>query len=173
MAEIKSQETQQEFFQEFSGAARKSERFPSLPKSIKPILINTTLEQLILAGILSILVLCLVFFLGVLRGRALTPVQRIVVTERMVPVQTTAAPAAMPVVNDPSKPYTIQLVTYKKQDLAKRSIAELRKKGYHATVIPSGEYHQVCVGVYRSIEEAKNDLRLFASTYKDCYLRRR
>jgi cell division septation protein DedD len=71
------------------------------------------------------------------------------------------------------KPYTIQLVTYKKQDLAQKEVNDLKKAGYSSSLISSGDYFLVCVGQYASIDEAKKDLRYFGSRYKDCFLRRR
>ena len=71
MTDIKQGETQKEFFGEFSGEPQRVERFPSIQKTQKPILLNTSAEQVLLAGIVLILALCFTFFLGVLRGRAL------------------------------------------------------------------------------------------------------
>src|ERR1041385_8424281 len=67
----KETQAQQELFSDFSAQPRAAERVPSIAKTQKPILISTTLEQLLLVGLISILVFCLVFFLGVLRGRSL------------------------------------------------------------------------------------------------------
>lgn len=72
MSDIKTQENQQEFFSDFARDSRRPERVPSIAKTQKPILISTTLEQIILTGIVSILIFCLVFFLGMLRGRYMT-----------------------------------------------------------------------------------------------------
>ena len=74
MSDPKPQEIQQELFREFSKESRRTERIPPLAHAQKPILFSTTLEHLLLGGILFILVLCLVFFLGVLRGKSLTTV---------------------------------------------------------------------------------------------------
>ncbi len=72
-----------------------------------------------------------------------------------------------------SKPYTIQLTTSKKKDLAEKEVDAIQKKGFFSFIIPSGEYFQVCVGQYATKDEAKKDLKVFGSKYKDCYLRRR
>lgn len=195
MAEIQPQETQQELF-DFSGVPRRVERLPSIQKTHKPILISTSLEQLLFAAILAILAGCLVFFLGVLRGKSIAgPIARavespVVPAPRPVPA-TAAVPATVetPAVRaqvaaprnevmsstarDASKPYTIQLVTYKKGDLAEKEVAALRRSGYYASVIRKGEYYAVCVGQYSGMEEAKKDLKFFGVKYKDRFLRRR
>lgn len=209
MAETKPQETQQELFPALGAEPKEPQRFPSIAKAQKPILISTTMEQLILAGIVLILVACFVFFLGMVRGRSIgTPDASRAVTAAAArpaaaptaaaplrqagrPVAATldavrlsdarnalrqtagAVPAAVPPQSSASKPYTIQLASYVKKDLAEREAAALRKNGFLATIKKSGNYYYVCVGEYGSIEEAKKDLRLFASRYKDRFLRRR
>ncbi|HTL69821.1 MAG TPA: SPOR domain-containing protein [Candidatus Eisenbacteria bacterium] len=205
MAEPKQQETQQELFS-FSPQDKPAERLPAIPKNQKPILFSTSMEHIILAAILGILAACVIFFLGVVRGKSLTayappgaaaaqtarpsapapaairvsqPSQTVrpsgqgpaVSPAQPVNPATVAAPA--PAAADSAKPYTIQLVTYKKRDLAEKEVAALRRSGYWSIVIPSGDYYQVCVGQYASMEDAKKDLRIFGTRYKDRFLRRR
>ena len=76
-------------------------------------------------------------------------------------------------IDDPAKPYSIQLVTYKKAEYAEKEMKALKRAGLFSVIIPSGDYYQVCVGQYASSEEAKRDLAFFAAKYKGCYLRRR
>jgi septal ring-binding cell division protein DamX len=189
MTEFKAEETQQELFQEFSGQMQpRRERFPSLAKSQKPILVSTSLEQIILAVIVVILTGCFVFFLGVIRGKGFTaspaketaaaprtamavPVQKTVVTVQPPAVSPQAAP--MPAA-DIKKPYTIQVVTYKKREPAEQEAAMLRRKGFYAVVIPGQGYFPVCAGQYENKESAQKDLNFFRSRYKtNCFLRRR
>lgn len=206
MSEInKPEETQHELFQEFSKEQKKLDRFPTLQRTQKPILLTTSTEQIILIGIVLILLCCFVFFLGVLRGRVIIkeqpqPAVRQVVSAPAVAIagntQTrTTAPATiqLPIVishtpstsatvptaygtftkPDPTKPYTIQLVTFKAGNLAQAEAAGWRKKGYAASVAPSGDYFLVCIGDYASKADAQKDLKFFSKKYKDCFLRRR
>lgn len=178
MTEFKQGETQQEFFPGFSKAGKGAGRPVYESKLQKPILITTSIEQIILTGILLILVACFVFFLGVVRGKALGAGKQeaLVVMDR-----SHVAPKIEPVnvsrttilVQDPDKPYTIQLVTYKKQDLAEKEAANLRRSGYFSLIVPNGEFFEVRAGQYASKEEAKKDLKFFTSRYPGCYLRRR
>ncbi len=191
MPDLKPQENQQELFPVFSGEPRKAERFPSLGHAQKPILISTNAEQLILAGIVLVLMSCLFFFLGVLRGKAIAPRERVVVSapavsaaqrlpQKVAPFVATTVLSSIPqkasgntITIDISKPYTIQLVTHKKKSYAERDVSALRRGGFFSFIIPSGEYYQVCVGQYQNKEEAQKELRFFAGKYKDCFLRRR
>ncbi|MBI4432613.1 MAG: SPOR domain-containing protein [Candidatus Omnitrophica bacterium] len=178
----------QDLFSEFSKEEKKIERFPAIGKTQKPILLNTTLEQIILAGIVFILAACLFFFLGVLRGKALRqqvpapsgiaqPVSTTGPIRRAVTAPTKALqPAAQTpgiIIDDAKKPYTIQLVTHRKKELAEREAAMIRRVGFFSLIIPSGPYFQVCAGQYATKEEAARDLRTFVAKYKDCFLRRR
>ena len=212
ITEFKQDETQQELFVEFaSKQAKKTDRFPSLNRPPKPILINASIDQVILVSIILILSACFIFFLGVLRGKSLVskapiaavtqrakapapaPIQKSVVPQKTVvmksipvssskvqpstlvpksaPVSKPTAPASM--VADLSKPYTIQLVTFKKKDLAEQEISMLRKRGVYSFIIPSAGYFQVCAGQFASKAEALKDLKTLALRYKDCFLRRR
>ena len=188
MTDERSQETQQELFQQFSSAPKRPERFPTLAKTQKPILISTTLEQLLMVTIVFILLLCGVFFLGVLRGKSLrqpsaaasfvrpeTPKPaNIPAPKAAAPVPVQLPPAAAPVsVSGAAKPYTIQLVTYRKKEYADAELGAIRKMGFTGFVVQRGEYFQVYSGQYASKEEAKRDLGSFQGKYKDSFLTRR
>ena len=198
MAEINQEETQQELFLEFSGTAKSAERFPSLNKAHKPILLNTSVEQIILVSIVFILCCCFVFFLGVLRGKALNPLPlRLIPQNKAVSLVSRSVEMPKPTFNagsvgagrvgvtnespisgasetpDISRPYTLQLSTYKKQEFADKEVAELRRSGYFTSIIPSDGFYQVCAGQYATKEDAKRDLKIFKAKYKDCFLRRR
>ncbi len=192
MEELKRPEVQREFFEEYSANLEKPERLPSMKVPQNAIRIQLTIEQAILGGILTILLACVIFFLGIVRGRAtkneplLFGAPRQSVTHRPAPT-TQALPAAplkaasvlaqnvvaFPSAFDPAKPYTIQLVTYKKKEWAQKEVAALQKAGYNATVVPSGHFYLVCVGQYLNRAEAERDLKRFGAQYKGCYLRRR
>ncbi len=180
MTDDKSQETQHELFQEFSSTPKRLDRFPTLAKTQKPILISTTLEQMLMIGIVFILVLCGVFFLGVLRGKSLkqvtlSPSQPVARRSAPLPQPLLAkgVPTVPPPTVVPETPYTIQLVTHRKKEFAETEMNALQKKGFSSSIIPSGEYFQVCAGQYASKEEARKDLVFFQSKYKDSFLRRR
>lgn len=204
MNDTLTKERQQELFEEFSPSSPKRvERIPALAKSNKPILITTTTEQILLASILGILVLCSIFFIGVLRGKSLqtSVMQDPVSPQRLVaPVKpTTSARAVMVAPASPAqaiaaanrvslpasvaaspleapystKPYTIQLVTHRGRQMAETEVMNLRKAGNVSFIIPSGEYYQVCVGQFSSKDEAKKQLKSLSGRFKDSFIRRR
>lgn len=187
MAEIRPPENQGELFPGYSKQAQRPPRFPALAKSQKPVLISTTWEQILLATIIFILGLCLVFFLGVIRGKRLAvkpaPILAYAVSvPKTAPAQPAAATIPTPAPKtktdavssmDPSKPYTIQLASFAKKEYAEEEMRKVRKSGHYSAVMQSGNYYTVCAGQYASIDNAKKDLLFFRSKYKDCYLRRR
>ncbi len=188
MTELKQEENQKEFFEEFSGETKRAERFPSIAKTQKPILISASAEHLVFAGILAVLVSCFMFFLGVMRGRNLVdqPVLSTTFKSNVKPSLTASPPAApaafaaakQPTVEAPlksnlAKPYTIVLVTYKKQSLAEKEVAALKKRGQPAFISTSSDYFLVSTGQYANISDAKKDLIFFNSKYKGCFLKRR
>ena len=192
MTELKQEESQKELFQEFSGDIKKTDRFPALARSQKPVLVSTSVEQIVFCGILAILVLCFMFFLGVLRGKSLGNVQApetkpvslarpqssLAVMTPLPAPPIAVVPAATKAVEmtraaDPSRPYTIVLVTYKKKTLAEKEVAALKSGGTSAFVASSGDYFIVCAGQYANIAEAKKDLKVFGARYKGCFLKRR
>ena len=215
MKELESQETQQEFFAEFSKEPQKPERFTAISRPQKPFFLSISAEQMILVAIIAILLCCFVFFLGILRGKALAtkevrtkePVAAYIaqpsqlsrknpaMTVPTEPVQgmrpKTVNPAtapkdiSVPAIehaqkmpqtpnrSDTTKPYAIQLVTYKRKDLAEKEVTTLKKSGFYSFIIPSGDYYQICAGQYASKEDAAKDLKTLAAKYKDSFLRRR
>jgi len=200
MNDSQNQESQQELFTDFVREQRQvPDRAPGIAKSHKPILISTTLEQILLACIVMILVFCLVFFLGVLRGRSIVsrmaprPVSAATGRQEIqVPTAPPSAEAVRPaaslpvpvaiakkessfvvVTETPTKPYTIQLLTTKKKNYADEEAAFLRKSGFTSWAAKSGDYYIVCVGSYANKEEARKDLSYFGAKYKGRYLRRK
>ena len=201
MEEQKSKETQPDLFGEPAPAARRTDRFQPALRAQKPILFSTNTEQLLMGGILLILALCGVFFLGVIRGKAIAasgasfsqavsgpavmvaappqPVRTAVVQSNAIQIAQTP-PAVRPAVQAPkqplpnaSKPYTIQIVTHRKKELAEAEMNGLREQGLYSFLIPSQGYFQVCAGQYASKDEAKKDLARFQAKFKDSFLRRR
>ncbi len=203
MPDTKIPQYQQELFTEFTPSQpSRGDRLPGIAKPQKPILMSLTIEQILLAGIGLILLCCFSFFMGVLRGKSIAStiaptVPQTAVSPRTQPMISVpaakpfvislpkktlppviktplaAAPKKNSFVSDLSKPYTIQLVTYKQKELGEKEVAYFRSKGYYATLVPHGDYFIVCLGQYTNKEEAKKDLALFAAKYKDCFLRRR
>ena len=208
MEDVKPQEFQHDLFTDASEKQQKPERFTSLKIPQNNIRLSISIEQLLLSAILAILLGCLIFFLGMVRGRSssdlpamtsapkmttIVPTKQIA-TPTMAPITAPVAPSSVKVavtnlpiapnrnvivlnnkdtVPNPAKPYTIQLVTYKKRDLAEQEAFELKKTGIFAQVIPSGTYFVVAAGQYENSQEAQKDLGLLRKKYKDCYLRRR
>ena len=122
-----------------------------------------------------------------LRGKSLGQNVTALPTEHSAPLRTTnapplrRAPILTPVSTPPiavativptEKPYTVQLVTYRKREYAEAELNTVRKMGFSGYVVQKGEYFLVYAGQYASKEEAKKDLNVFHPKYKDSFLTR-
>ncbi len=68
--------------------------------------------------------------------------------------------------------YTIQLASFKKEELAKKELQKLKKENITADVTKKGEWYQVYAVGYHTIEEANKAKEELLKEYKDCYIRR-
>lgn len=96
-----------------------------------------------------------------------------------VPVKETSAPAAEVKKTDEEtaepeakkRGFTIQVITYVSERLAKEEVERLAQKGHKAFVVPSGKYFQVCLDLFEDKKGAikkLNGLRKIES-YKSAY----
>lgn len=90
----------------------------------------------------------------------------------VAPKSTAARPSVQAFANDPAKPYTIQVVTYRSEERALKEISYLQAKGYVPRMISLKGYSILCVGQYANRKEADRDVKSLKTRYKDCYLRK-
>lgn len=55
--------------------------------------------------------------------------------------------------------YTIQLVTYKSENIARKQMDKLGRRGYNPILIPSGSYQQVCLNAFETRKQALSFLK--------------
>ncbi|MBN1872285.1 MAG: SPOR domain-containing protein [Candidatus Omnitrophica bacterium] len=72
------------------------------------------------------------------------------------------------------RPYTIQVIAFKKEENAKKEMERLASEGYDVFSLPSPskEWIQVCVGRYISKDESKRDLETLQKRYPSSYVRK-
>ncbi|MFH1846723.1 MAG: SPOR domain-containing protein [Candidatus Omnitrophota bacterium] len=68
--------------------------------------------------------------------------------------------------------YTVQLASFRKEDSSAIEINKLKEKGFDALSARKGEWYQVYVKGYSSLEDAKKAKDKLLEDYKDCYIRR-
>lgn len=74
----------------------------------------------------------------------------------------------------PNSFFTIQLVTYQSESLAKEQAAKLATEGHSAFVITDGGYFQVCLGKFANqnlADEERTKLKNTLTDYKGMYVR--
>ncbi len=70
------------------------------------------------------------------------------------------------------KPYTIQVISFKKEANVEREMERLKKDGYEVFTIPAREWFQICVGRYANKKDSEKDLNALKKRYPTCYVRR-
>lgn len=66
--------------------------------------------------------------------------------------------------------FTIQVVTYRSQNLAEKEVERLKQKGQNAFVVPSGDYYQVCIELFNDRKLAmKKLIQLRTEKYYEIY----
>ena len=73
---------------------------------------------------------------------------------------------------DLSKPYTIQVASYKDVQYAQMEEVGLKKKGYETLILTKGDYSILCVGRFTNKDEANGFARRLKYQYKDYVVRR-
>ncbi|MBN1354040.1 MAG: SPOR domain-containing protein [Candidatus Omnitrophica bacterium] len=68
--------------------------------------------------------------------------------------------------------YAIQLISYRKRDIAEREERRLANNGIKTFILTSGKWHQLCAGNYKNMEEAKAAMQKFKTEFKDCFIRK-
>lgn len=68
--------------------------------------------------------------------------------------------------------FTIQVASFKNEENALQEKKMLEHKGYLTSICKKGKHVAVFVGTYPTKNEAKDQLKILRSTYKDCFIRR-
>jgi hypothetical protein len=151
--------------------------------------LTLTLDKIILLVLVNITAGVFVFSLGIERGinlakepSASAPAAALAVqvnepdsaetnlTDKTAAVSPDAEPVSQVVVPAGGKSFTIQLVTYKNEKLARREADNLTAKGHRVFVIPSGKYFQVCIEIFEEKAQASRKLsELQADGYQKLY----
>ena len=186
---------------DLSGHPAAKPRQPSLGR----FMLQIRQDQLVVAGIASLVGLTIVFALGVERGKQLVRSERVLLArEQTLPVSAPAADsrkAAETPVNKPAaksaasatvspatpvKPstpsklaastspvsrYAVQVVSYRQPHLAKRELDRLQAKGERAFLVTRNELTVLCVGPFKTKNNAKEKLVQLKSQYQGCFLK--
>jgi hypothetical protein len=191
---------QTELFSEFqSPSAKKPRHFLRQDIALrKKIILNLSYENLVLSSIAFIMLLVVFFSLGVEKGKKVAQrdaataadiisrpiVEKVSVeeeaSETLAPETGESEPEIAKIKDSAEvaeaegyvKPYTLQVIAFKQKSKADREVERLKKEGYDASIITSGDWLQVCVGKYADKVEAKGDIDSLKKKYPTCYFRR-
>jgi len=171
-------EYQKELFEEFGKEKGKLKRIAEkIGERRHRLYLQISPENAVFAAIVVLMCVIVAFALGVERGKRLTPQSRARRVEKSAPKKKPEAKKE-PEVKTPAPPvkagiYAIQLISYKKKQLAEKEKRDLSGKNIEAFIVPSGEWFQVCAGSYADIESARKALEKFSKDYKGCFIRKK
>ena len=184
-------EYQKELFGEFKSEKGKLKKIADkITQRQHKFYVNVPLENMVVGVIVAIMCIIVAFALGTERGKRLAErdskksVMKKTVTESPKVDKVAAIPAPVPLnevekvlpeekIQSAELPYTIQLIAYKKEEIAQKEKNKLLNKDVNAFIIPSGSWYQVCAGSFGTVDEAKKAMASFKNDYKGCFIRRR
>ncbi|MBF0493555.1 MAG: SPOR domain-containing protein [Candidatus Omnitrophica bacterium] len=168
------------------------EYMPKLPPGCKPF-IQVPIEQAVIAGIVFLVLLVVAHSLGIERGKCIAAREKEMASVQANDVdvmETSDIASTLPPVakkND-EKPvaykeekivaknaesaYTIQLVTFSKEQNASAEVRKLQKNFGNVKSEKSGAWFQVFATGYASFEEAQKDKSRFTGLYPDCFIKK-
>ena len=171
-------EHQKELFQEFKKEKGGFERIADkIIHKRKSHYLHAPLENVVFAGIVILMCVVVAFALGVERGKRLTepapeaenvPPRAEVAAAPQIelsPIEITGAVA--------EDAYAIQLISYKKRELAEAERDALLDKKIDAFLTESGKWFQVSAGSYATMKEAEKALKEFEKEYRGCFIKNR
>ena len=190
-------ETQGELFREFrTTSSKKSDYSPGRDIAFgKKSVFQLSYENIVLLFIVFIMLLVIFFSLGVEKGKKII---RVDTAEKGIPfamqapqaeeaegfktpiLKTLESETLLEAISEDleiidasdNRPYTIQVVAYKKENAAKKELDRLKREGHEEFVIPSNDWFQVCAGRYSNREASKKDLNTLKDKYPTCYFRK-
>ena len=173
---------QEELFKEFAQETPQRKKNPfAIGVSLAQRSFALSFEKLLFISMIAIISLVLVFAIGVERGKQLKiPIPEVrLVTPLVIPPEpepqrTETISSKPPVAAMPkeTKPYTLQIVTYRDKKSAEKTVSELRSKGYDSFVASKGNFLAICIGKYPSLEDASKIAKSFRKQYPDCFVRK-
>jgi cell division septation protein DedD len=98
------------------------------------------------------------------------------VLQAVAPSAKAASPKIVPVTIRPlekkvDKSYTVQVASYLNAGEANRAVADLRRRGMEAVLMPKGKYTILCVGNFSAKNEAESASKNLKRQFKDCAIR--
>ena len=74
--------------------------------------------------------------------------------------------------DSPSKTFTVQVASFKREEYARQEASLLKQKGFEIFVLSKGEHSVVCVGKFFQHKDAESFSTKLKKQYKDCLVRR-
>lgn len=160
-------EKQPELFGEFRDPETKKNFFQGGALPEKTFVFAFSKEKLILFFIAFIVVLAIMFAIGFERGKKSVSYKNVVRQARVVNVNPAPPKTVL------SKPYTIQVATYRSKESAQQEGMKIKSKGLPVVIIGINGVYQILVGEYSTEKDAQQALNSLKKTYSGSYIRKR
>ncbi|MFC1514347.1 SPOR domain-containing protein [Candidatus Omnitrophota bacterium] len=97
----------------------------------------------------------------------------VVETVKVAVVKEIKPQAAAPEPADQSLYYSIQVASYKNRATAETEAKDLKSKGYEPVYVKPGDtWTALCVGKFKTIDDARGLAKRLRSRYSDCFIRK-
>jgi hypothetical protein len=160
-------ENQPELFGEFKEAESKKSLLGEVGSSEKRFIFAVAQDRLILLAIALIIVLVIMFAIGFERGRRSVLPRNAVRRAKVVSVNPELPKSFL------SKPYMIQVATYKSKELAKKEGTKIKSAGFPVVIVGINGLYQILVGDYATEKEAQEVLNSLKKIYSGSFIRKR
>jgi len=68
--------------------------------------------------------------------------------------------------------YSIQVASYSRKDIAVAESNKLKKQGFNPIILEKGKYLALCVGKFKTKDDAKGQVITLKNRYTDCFIRK-
>ena len=181
-------QVQKELFEDFVSKEKKIHSRDFLQKNSK-LSLNLCFGHLIFVFIGFIIALAVVFSIGVEKGKSISSVslrqaeaykdikeaERIesenFVFEQQNDIEEIDVSARSVDVEIPFA-FTVQVASYRREEVAKKHEEQLKAQGNDAFVLKKGDYYIVCVGKFSNRQGADTQMKKLRKVYSDCLVRK-
>ncbi len=171
---------QVEFFDDLSGAAKKSKK---AKLHLARIAVSLSYENIIILSIGLIMLLIVCYSLGIEKGQRLVQIsstgenaETTGNTESATKIeqeQLQQKPKTLPVKKSPRLGPYIQVASFRTKKYAEKEMQRLKNSGHQPFLATWGRFKVVCVGGYKDKAEAVDALKQLRKVYADCILRQK
>lgn len=166
-------EKQKELFGEFQEPEKKLKFFKNKNRFLpnRMLILQFSAEKLTFLLIGTVLLIILTFCLGVERGKRIASGAAKAPETMQVKAPVQAKAPTEKKSGSTEKIHTIRIATYINKTSAENITAKIKKEGFPAYIVKSGNFFLICVGDYNTRQDAEAALSTLKKNYQDSYIK--